>query len=63
MTSLSCPQVDEAYRVFVIDFGVSRVSAPDPREKMTLIGTPSYMAPGTRSLLSSRLSSVGVVLT
>lgn len=37
--------VDEHFHVYVIDFGVSRVSTADPTEKMTLIGTPSYMAP------------------
>jgi fused-like protein len=37
--------VDEHYNAFVIDFGVSRVATFDPKDKMTLVGTPTYMAP------------------
>jgi len=39
--------VDDHYGTYVIDFGVSRVAAPNPNEKMTLVGTPSFMAPGS----------------
>jgi len=37
--------VDEHYNVFVIDYGVSRVSPDDPQEKQTVVGTPVWMAP------------------
>uniref|UniRef100_A0A6B2L6B9 Protein kinase domain-containing protein n=1 Tax=Arcella intermedia TaxID=1963864 RepID=A0A6B2L6B9_9EUKA len=37
--------VDEHYNVYVIDFGVSRVSPDDPVEKQTIVGTPLWMAP------------------
>jgi len=37
--------VDEHYNVYVIDFGVSRIDVDDPLEKMTVIGTPTWMAP------------------
>ena len=42
---LTLAQVDEHYNAFVIDFGVSRVATFDPKDKMTLVGTPTYMAP------------------
>lgn len=37
--------VDSHFHCYVIDFGVSRVTAVDPRSKMTIIGTPVWMAP------------------
>jgi len=37
--------VDEHYNVYVIDYGVSRVSPDDPQEKQTIVGTPTWMAP------------------
>jgi len=37
--------VDEHYNIYVIDFGVSRVSPDDPLEKQTIVCTPTWMAP------------------
>eukprot|EP01125_Pyxidicula_operculata_P010738 TRINITY_DN3534_c0_g1_i1.p1 TRINITY_DN3534_c0_g1~~TRINITY_DN3534_c0_g1_i1.p1 ORF type:complete len:682 (+),score=70.27 TRINITY_DN3534_c0_g1_i1:21-2066(+) len=37
--------IDEHYNVYVIDFGVSRVKPDDPNEKLTVTGTPTWMAP------------------
>jgi len=37
--------IDEHFNVYVIDYGVSRVSPDDPQEKQTIVGTPVWMAP------------------
>jgi len=43
--------IDEHFNVYVIDYGVSRVSPDDPLEKQTIVGTPVWMAPEVLSKL------------